>query len=370
MKSLQKWIILLFPFLIQTDWKSMEAQSDPLLRRPWIATSSAEEERFFNRVQTISKSKPYFVVKQDDWGRNYKLKNDGSATYLLDESYRQKFPTLNNIYLGYREATALADNGHWIPAIHLLNGIEYCIRINASRLASKTSSNKDISKLKNRLLQANSDKNQEIEILTDPYGCIHENKLFLESKAFSYQIEVPLDLSWEYVKNPEDITGIYEDYSFRYQRLYKILKRDDKQKDSQNENVLSIKDDMDEKYELANQGLLHAKSQKIIFFIGTCFQKKGIFNVDNFFRLWDVKRGINSATTRELKFRRKEKAPGYESSLVTVDEFGVSQKIMIREHYYWKKNKGIFLSISYPESESEEMEKNWQSMISSFRVRD
>lgn len=334
---------------------SLLAQDDPLLRKSWIPESIDEEERSFNKIQSSLLSQPHFLIKKDSWGRNYKLLKDGSVEYLLDEDYRQKFPIQSEPYLSYLEALSLEREGHWMQAIHLLNGALLCSRLSKKGVIPKNLEHLT-NEVRNRIIQKNIDKKDEIDILTDPYGCYTNEGLFLESEAFSYQVTLPKE--WEYVYNNsiDEISSREEGYSNRTQRFVQVLPRE-------------LEETMEEKLSLAEVGKLYFSRRKIIFFIGSLYQKRELFNSDNFYHIWDQNRGLNPTTMRKWNFTRKEKNPGYESSVLIMNDLGKSERFLIREYYFWKDDRGVFLSISFPESIAEDMESKWSILINSFKSR-
>jgi hypothetical protein len=332
------------------------SQEDILLRRPWISTAIEEEERSFNKVQSILLSRPHFLVSKDRWGRNYKTMHDGRVEYILDEAYVQKFPDEKEPYLAIAEAKTLMNNNHWIPAYHLLEGLLLCFRDKQNSSYSQTME-MEATKYKNKILSQNLDRKQIFSILADPYGCIREEEISIESKAFLYKLNIPNDWNYEYVRDVNSISDINNTFSARYQRFYKILDEN---------RAISL----DEQYLLSEQGLDRIRKRKLLFFIGSLFQKQNVFNKDNFYKIWDFKRGLNSTTIREWKLKRKVMEPGYSMELQAINEQSKKISIIMREYYYWKNNRGIFISFSYPKEESEAMENIWKNIVSSIVVKD
>ncbi|MCC5815088.1 MAG: hypothetical protein JJT78_10050 [Leptospira sp.] len=348
-RYLRFMILLIFPFLIHS-------QDDPLLRRPWISTAIEEEERSFNKVQSSLLSRPHFLVSKDRWGRSYKTMHDGKVEYLLDETYAQKFPDAKEPYLALAEAKTLMNNKHWIPAYHLLEGLLLCFRDKQNSFYSQ-SMEIEATKFKNEILSKNYDKKHILSIIADPYGCIKDENASIESKAFLYKLNIPSDWNYEYVRDPEAVSDINDTYSARYQRFYKIL--------DENPNT-----SFEDQYILSEQGLNKIRKRKLIFFIGSLYQKQNVFNKNNFYKIWDFKRGLNNTTLREWKLKRKVLEPGYSMELQAIDERGKKISIIMREYYYWKRNRGIFISFSYPQEESDEMENTWKNIVSSIVVKE
>lgn len=184
-----------------------------------------------------------------------------------------------------------------------------------------------------------------------------EGKTYLESKAFHYNLEIPSDWDFEYNRDIDYLADIKKEYSARYQRFYKIV---DTRKG----------DTLEEQYIISEQGLDTIRKKKVIFFIGSLFQKQPLFNKNTFYKIWDQKRGINKTTLRSWNMKRKESDPGYIFRFVIMDEVGNPSEYVIREFFYWRKNRGIFLSLSYPSSQEEEMENTWKIIIASLKVKE
>lgn len=343
-------------FLLPTFLYTQNGEEDPLLRRSWIPELQEEEEREFNRFQSQVFSGKHFLVKKDEQGRNYKLLHNGKLEYILDEEYRRKFPVIPNMDKAIAEAIALKENGFWLESYHLLKGINLCFRLGKTGEYSK-SKEEESYRLLNQVIRENSDRSRDMRILGDPYGCNMGEELVLESETFGYKLRLPKNWNFEYSNRSEEVSEENTRFITRYQRLYKNFER---------EKERSWEDHLN----LAEQGLKTVRQEKIVFFIGSLFQKVSLFDKNNFYKIWDYKRGLNSQTMRQLQFKRKELEPGYIVELVRTNEKGESRKFFLREYYFWKKGKGIFLSLSYPQKESENMERTWRRIVSSVQVKD
>jgi hypothetical protein len=353
------WKILLAIILL-TNIFALQLQTDPLLRRSWIPTASAEEDQFYNKIQTKLRKGPSFVVKEDRWGRFFQLKANGGIEYILDDKYFQKFPDQLSTNTAFSEAMTLKKNGFWIESLQLLEGILFCERLNQKKRIEVTNQIQLITQEKNSILNQNLDKEKYILHLTDPYGCYTEKSLLIESSVYSYEISMPLDWNWMYFYDPDELSGANDDLSYHYNYLtFPYL----------DESNLKNNDEMLEKLKLAESGLTVLKKAKIVFFIGVTIQKKPIFNHDNYFQFWDAKRGLNQTTNKENKFLRIKNDPGYKSIFVKQNQLGETTTFVVREFYYWKDGKGILLALSYPNSIKMDMEGIWKGIISSFRVR-
>ncbi|MCG9874643.1 MAG: hypothetical protein MH321_07660 [Leptospiraceae bacterium] len=351
-------ILLLVSFL-----PILSQESNKLLRRPWIPTATADEEQSYNKIQSKIKNAESFVVKQDRFGRNYKLKANGSIEYILDDLYFKKFPDKDNTSLAYHEALSLSKNGFWLESLHLLEGILFCERISKNNSSHISSIEKLASQKKNEILKSNSDRSLDIFAITDPYGCYVESSLKIESSQYSYTLNLPLDWSWIYFRDKNDFSEKTESISYQVNYLFKKIQEDPPINKTDEEIFL-------QKYELANKNELFLKEPRILFMIGVTMDQKPIFNQDNYFTFWDNKRGLTDATKRSLKFQRKKNPIGYESKFIQVNSMGLATEIQVKEFYYWKRGKGIFLALSYPSSNQTQADKDWDAILQSFAVKD
>jgi len=348
-------LVSLLPILSQ--------ESNKLLRRPWIPTATADEEQSYNKIQSRIKNAESFVVKQDRFGRNFKLKASGTIDYILDDLYFKKFPDKDNTSLAYHEALSLSKNGFWLESLHLLEGILLCERLTKTNSLHLSSIEKLATQKKNEILKSNSDRSSDIYPLTDPYGCYVDNVLKLESSQYSYSVNVPLDWSWIYFRDKSEFSEKSEIISYQVNYLFKKIQADPPINVTDEEMFL-------QKYELANKNELFLKEPRIMFMIGVTLDQKPIFNQDNYFMFWDNKRGLTDATKRSLKFQRKKNPTGYESKFIQVNSLGLATEILVKEFYYWKRGKGIFLALSYPTSNQIQADKDWDAILQSFIVKD
>jgi hypothetical protein len=338
-------------------------ETNILLRRPWIPTVAAEEDQSYNKIQSKIKNAQSFVIKQDRWGRNFKLKANGHIEYLLDDLYFKKIPDKENTLLAFHEAMTLRKNGFWLDSLHLLEGILFCERLNKKNSSQVTTIERLATREKNEIINTNSDKRDRIITLSDPYGCYLEDKLKIESSSYSYNFDLSSQCSWIYFSKEDEISEKTESISYQFNYLVKNIKDDPSKKLSEEEKFLQT-------YKLANNNELYLKKDKVLLFIGLTKEKKPLFNQENYFLFWDTKRGLTEATKRSLNFKRNKLALGYQSKFSKVNRLGVLIEFNIKEYYYWKRGKGIFLALSYPSFLQEEIEKDWEGIIQSFKVKD
>ena len=117
--------------------------------------------------------RPHSVNKIDLFGRNYKQKWNGEILFALDDSYREALPDASQLDVHIAEAKELIDKRKYFPAIRLLKGITLCQRLVDK---DKKTPKFEVQNTLNRLLSENQDRKDELEILTEPYGCYAQNK--------------------------------------------------------------------------------------------------------------------------------------------------------------------------------------------------
>lgn len=340
-------------------WTGLGAQDDPLLRKSWLGELREEEARDFHRVQSRFFSKPHFLVKKDRWNREYKLKHNGDVIYVLGDSYRKKFPDASNPHLAWGEAQTLYDFRFFKESLHLLKGLSLCLRENRK---GPEVSNLEVQsvRLQEEILRQFNHKPMELSILTDPYGCYQEKGLKIESEVFRYEMVVPEDWNFIHSNEPDGVYREGDGFSYRLHFWEKGLPVEKEKR---------FEDEWIEKLKLAEAGVLRIPPERIVLLLGSVSQENKIFHKENFFGFWDSLRGLNRTTMRQKRFSRKEKIPGYESSFFEESVMGQRKKIIQKEFYYWNRTRGLFLLLSYPESQTEALEPVWASLIESLNVR-
>lgn len=344
------------------------ADPNPLLRKPWIMDSEAEESRSIHRLFQSSVKIVGETIKQDRFGRNYRITPALVIHYMIDDSYRKEFPVLSEADMQEREMLALVEERREIDAIFLGKGIALCHRI----LKEKDKNINPIWAAKanrstNDLLKKYEDKRAELFSKTDPYGC-YINKgneishLILESDDFRYRVHIPNELVYEGLFR-KDFGRRKEDQSVVWNliRFSEFMKKSEQTFDEEMaENIL-----------LQEAGITEKSPKKIIFSLGTTFDKvTPSFNEKTYFRFWDERRGLQSSILREKKFTRTKENEDYLSRWEHINEIGQKEQFLMKEAYFYKRPLGYFLSLSYPESEKEKAEKYWNLIRRSFSSKE
>ncbi len=353
-------MLLLIPLAIFSQ------KLDPLLQRPWINDISDEEEKFYNRLSNIITKRKHFFLNNDIFGREYKIKWDGSIQFILNDLYRDSFPDYRQLDVHLSESEVLAENGNYVQSVRLLKGINLCNRLMIKNNISEKLKNYEAStKMLNSLLARFSHKEEKIAILTDPYGCFIPEKentsevLFVESEPYSFRFQIGKDFRYNFPESEDEISGKEADFSWKFLRLVK-----------RNPQPADKKGSFEEELKKSAKDLLNPREERLIFFVGMTFHFSNlIYTKDNYYLLWDLRRGLTKNRIREIEFKRERIGNYYESTFKNVTESGEKKNIAVKEKYFLRKNKGLFFSLSFPVEKKSEADDEWNLFMKTLDVK-
>ncbi|PJZ82892.1 LIC10775 family protein [Leptospira meyeri] len=341
---------------------------DPLLQKPWISDAEEEENRSFHRFLSEFKNKQGTVKKKDSLGRNYLVTPAGKIRFLIDDEYYKEFPVAEEADIAAKELEALYEVRKEKEAVFLGKGIHLCYRLKQEKepgfFPSWLVRSNEIT---NRAANEWSDQTIPLDLVSDPYGCyVGESKkledLVLESESFRYRIRFPSKLRYEGLYG--DRLGIYgenRDSIYRMVRFVQFLS-----------NYLPEgQTEWEEAFILQTSGKKNKNRPKIVLSIGSSFDKtRPLRDTKNYFRFWDSMRSLSPTQIRKLGFKRTENKSEYLSEWTEVDEIGNSVAMEMKEYYLYNAPRGYFLSLSYPKREKETAELYWQTIRSTFVVKE
>ncbi|PKA26746.1 hypothetical protein CH381_09370 [Leptospira sp. mixed culture ATI2-C-A1] len=341
---------------------------DPLLQKPWIPDAEEEENRSFHRFLSEFKNKQGTVKKKDSLGRNYLVTPAGKIRFLIDDEYYKEFPVAEEADIAAKELEALYEVRKEKEAVFLGKGIHLCYRLKQEKepgfFPSWLVRSNEIT---NRAANEWSDQTIPLDLVSDPYGCyVGESKkledLVLESESFRYRIRFPAKLRYEGLYG--DRLGIYgenRDSIYRMVRFVQFLS-----------NYLPEgQTEWEEAFILQTSGKKKKNRPKIVLSIGSSFDKtRPLRDTKNYFRFWDSMRSLSPTQIRKLGFKRTENKSEYLSEWTEVDEIGNSVAMEMKEYYLYNASRGYFLSLSYPKREKETAELYWQTIRSTFVVKE
>ncbi len=356
---------LVFPLVIFSEETLIV---DPLMQRPWILDSQAEEKNSYHRFLASSKEIIKTKLAQDAFGRNYHVYPSLKIRYTIDNDYHKEFPILEDGDLAIREMEALVGEGREKDALFLGKGIGLCQRLHAETQKDfmplwAKEANILTSQLSSRLL----DKPEEMFLASDPFGCYAGGpetlgNLFLESETFRYRLVIPSQLRYEglFRTNAGHIR-LEKNFMYRLVRFVEFLSP------TRNNDW----DDMEEALTLQTAGLTKKAPRKILFSVASTFDTvPRLRNSKDYFRFWDKMRGLNPKMIHEKSFTRFEENGDYISKWKVIDETGNVSYYQMKEYYFYKAPLGFLISLSYPESEKEKANSYWNLIRSEFKVRE
>ncbi|PJZ46061.1 LIC10775 family protein [Leptospira brenneri] len=341
---------------------------DPLLQKPWIPDAEEEESRSFHRFLSEKRNKQSTVKKKDSHGRNFLVTPAGKMRFLIDDEYIKEFPIITEADIAAKELEALYEVRKEKDVVFLGKGIHLCYRLQREKEPGffpnwLVRSNE----ITNRAANEWSDQTIPLDLVSDPYGCYvtsekPKDQLVLESESFRYRIRFSSELRYEGLfGNRLGVYGENRDSIYRMVRFVQFLS-----------NYLPEgQTEWDEAFTLQVSGKKKKKLPKIILSIGSSFDKtRPLRDTKNYFRFWDSMRSLTPALIRKLGFKRTETKSEYLSEWTEVDEIGNSVAMEMKEYYLYKAPRGYFLSLSYPKREKETAENYWQTIRSSFEVKE
>jgi len=312
---------------------------------------------FFLTLQLASqdvanKIHPPPKLQTDLFGRSYFLKWDGAIEFSVDDSYKEAMPDSSQLEIHMGEAKALIEKRKVFPAIRLLKGLALCERM---RNQSKKVFNPEAQKTLNKLLSQEQDKREELEILTEPYGCYTKNqkgirKLFIESKDFGFFYE--LDERFKYVF-PTDLYRFArkeKEYNWKVSYFRIFLPQAKKEESFETEYF---------RYE--NQ-IFYESPAKIVLSIGQTYHIHSQ-NKEMYPFVWDARRGLSESVKKGTNFIRKEFQSGYETSFYLTENHEIKSFVGF-EKYRFHKNKGLGIFLVCPSEWKEDCNKIWREVES------
>lgn len=373
-RSIPKIFFVRYLFLLAVVSVSLHSQPkteiivDPLLQKPWIPDAEEEEIRSYHRFLSEFKNKQSSVKKKDRFGRNYIVSPSGKIRFLIDDEYYKEFPTQMEADIAAKELEVLYEVRKEKDVVFLGKGIHLCYRLKKEKDPGffpewLIRSNE----ITNRAANEWSDQTIPLDLVSDPYGCYVDeitpmDYLYLESESFRYRLKIPSSLRYEGLYGTRlGMYGENRDSIYRIVRFVKFLS-----------NYLPEgQTEWDEALKLQTSGKNKKTLPKIILSIGSSFDKlRPLRNSKNYFVFWDSVRSLSKSQMRMIQFKRTEQNGGYLSEWVEVDEIGNPIPMEMMEYYVYNAPRGYFLSLSYPKREKEIAVTYWNTIRSSFTVKD
>ena len=324
------------------------------------------EEGWTNRI--ISEESDFFAgfsgsledsrrLLRKDWkGRDYTIDDRGKYEIFLNGNYDYTLPGSDWIELHINEAEKLNQARGPHLALLTLSGIDVCLK----ELENETVAGGYLERIKKVfgvIYTHWTDKAENLNRFSDPFGCYVQGKkksLVVSSNLYPFKLYLPEDFQ---MKMPDESdAGKNNNVEWKLRRFYQVIPGEKK----------------DMAWEMKNQetGYLFYPSDKIILTLGmTLHFSDRIYDKNNYYIFWDLMRGLNKKRMSELKFLRSRAENGYESSYSFYDKLGKKHTVIMREMYYLRGQKGIFLMLSYPEYRQDYGTNLWKKITSEAKIR-
>ncbi|PJZ68961.1 hypothetical protein CH373_08240 [Leptospira perolatii] len=274
---------------------------------------------------------------------------------MLDRQFREVFPKTEELDIHLSEAESLRKHGNPFHAIRLLKGVLLCYKLRYGKMFPEGYQNS--AQILGKYLNLYSHRTKELSRLTDPYGCIHQNELYIESTDFAYKFKLDPELRYQFPEGEDDFSGEDSDYLWQVHRFYKEFPLEE------------IEKGWDAEYRRQSEGIPIFRPDRIVFTVGTSLHyRPTMFDAKNYYKLWDSLRGINERTMREWEYRRRREGDLYKTTLLVTTPQGRKVKTVVLEKYFLRGNRGILFAIGYPEKYEVEARKIWDRFTASVIV--
>ncbi|MBP7283198.1 MAG: hypothetical protein KBA66_16555 [Leptospiraceae bacterium] len=319
--------------------------------RQWVVTHCLIQCLSIFPQDSVKTVRPHFTDRVDLFGRNYKLKWNGEIQFSIDDSYKEALPDIEQLDIHIAEANELITKRKFFSAIRLLKGITLCQKIGYK---NKKNVKPEVQKTLNRLISEHQDKKDELEILTEPYGCYalnenEEKKLFIESKDFSLKYEI--DPRFRYVF-PSDLYRFArrtQEYNWKVSYFRILLPEAKKEETFESEYI---------RYE---KKVFYEPPSRIMFNIGQTYHHHTLPDTSRYPDVWDGRRGLSNSVKRSSQFIRTEVSDGlYETSFNLTDESQIRSYFGL-ETYRFSNNKGIGVFLTCPFEFQDECKSIWKN---------
>jgi hypothetical protein len=266
--------------------------------------------------------------------------------------YREAMPDSSELDVHIAEAKELVEKRKFFPAIRLLKGIALCQKLTQR---DKKTPKFEVQNSLNRLISENQDRKDELEILTEPYGCYAPNKrgekkLFIESKDFSYFYEI--DYRFRYVFPTELYRFARKEREYNWKVSYfRILLP-----------AATSEQTFESEYFRYEKQIFYEPPARIMLSIGQTYHKHTLTDNSHYPDIWDGRRGLSNSIKRSSQFLRKEITNGvYETSFNLSDETQTRSYFGL-ETYKLAKNKGLGVFLTCPFENQEDCKQIWKEI--------
>jgi hypothetical protein len=182
----------------------------------------------------------------------------------------------------------------------------------------------------------NQHQEKRIQKLTDLSGCYNKEKLILRNDSFAYTILT--DSRFNLVFPKDEFQWAREDEEYNWKLNYLRINLTEESEDETLEEV----------YKNYENKIFSKPKDRISLMVGETYHKHNF--TGNYQALWDNRRGLIDVIKRSIQFERVQISDSENKILfIAKDSSGINQKLIGKEFYYFKRNKGFFILLLYPE---------------------
>lgn len=298
--------------------------------------------------------------KKDSSGRNYELRAGKVTNFFIDDDYYEVYPDVDEWDVHLAESRELLKKKKIYSYIRLLKSMSFCKRLLGKNRKSLSDS-KEVEKNLGSVLTKEKLNSNEIEILTEPYGCYAKaknepKKLYLESQVWGYSLAVDSGFTPYFKKNALEFTGKEKDYSWEI-KIFAIQY-----------NATSKDLSLERKYFEAENGFLSQEKKGIYLSISTSYHFYSLENPENYIGIWDYRRGLTQAGKGSIQFTRTKLAENeFKEEYYTTSSQGISTKVISYSKTSYKNNRGVNIVLSFPEEFNELGSTLWSETRKTIR---
>ncbi len=177
---------------------------------------------------------------------------------------------------------------------------------------------------------------KKIQRLTDLSGCYQKEELILRNDSFAYTILTDSRFNLVFPKDEFQLAREEEEYNWKLNYLRIYLSEENEE------------ETLEEVYKNYENKIFSKPKDRFSLMIGETYHKHNF--TGDYKALWDSRRGLIDSIKKSIQFERVQLSDSENKiAFLSKDSSGINQKLIGKEYYFFKKNKGFFVLLLYPE---------------------
>ncbi|MDX1959583.1 MAG: hypothetical protein SFU98_13490 [Leptospiraceae bacterium] len=306
-------------------------------------------------VNTLSSEAKTHKKKQKDfYSREYFERWDGKIEFPIEQDYFSVIPTKKDFRIYAEEVPALMEKKRFLEACFLSSSSLLCLEKDISK---KEIWGERFQKNLNLIFSIHHDRLEEFKKFSDPRICKDENSIYVDSKEYSYSLEIPSEFEYKF---PKDSKRNFEDSrSHKIRSLYFYQK----QNPSSNQNT-----DLEEELKKITSEELYNTHSKLILSIHSTVHKLDIPNLESMIEFWERKRGMNELWKKNYNFSREKISEGFLTKFNILEKNGIVKQYYVYEKYLILSKREVSIFFSFPSEMETKANSYWKKIISSIKT--